>query len=116
MPRFTPSLRPASNGSSMPSPTDTPSASSAPRLPASMMPGPPPVMTVAPASTMRRAMSTANAYSGVSSRRRADPKIEIAGPSSASVPNPSTNSDWMRRTRHGSLCAQSAFASRLSSR
>ena len=30
-----------------------------------------------------------------------------AGPSSASVPKPSTNSDWIRSTRHGSVCTQS---------
>ena len=38
---------------------------------------------------------------------RAEPKTVIAGPSSASVPNPSTNSDWIRSTRHGSACTQS---------
>ena len=32
---------------------------------------------------------------------RAEPKIATAGPSSASRPNPSTNSDWIRSTRHG---------------
>ena len=31
----------------------------------------------------------------------------MAGPSSASEPKPSTNSDWMRSTRHGSVCTQS---------
>ena len=30
-----------------------------------------------------------------------------AGPSSASAPKPSTNSAWMRSTRHGSVCTQS---------
>ena len=35
----------SSNGSSMPSPTDLPPANAAPRFAASIMPGPPPVMT-----------------------------------------------------------------------
>ena len=45
MPRSTHSLRPCSKGSSMPRPTDTPPAWQAPLLPASMIPGPPPVIT-----------------------------------------------------------------------
>ena len=38
---------------------------------------------------------------------RAEPNTEIAGPSSASAPKPSTNSLWIRSTRHGSVCTQS---------
>ncbi len=38
---------------------------------------------------------------------RAEPKTLTAGPSSASAPKPSTNSLWMRMTRHGSVCSQS---------
>jgi uncharacterized protein (TIGR00730 family) len=34
---------------------------------------------------------------------RADPKTATAVPSSASRPNPSTNSAWIRSTRHGSV-------------
>ena len=45
MPTSTHSLRPCSNGSSMPSPTESPPASLAPRLAASIAPGPPPVIT-----------------------------------------------------------------------
>ena len=45
MPRSTYSLRPASKGSSMPSPTDVPAGLEGARLAASMAPGPPPVMT-----------------------------------------------------------------------
>ena len=45
MPMSTQSLRPCSNGSSMPSPTDSPPASVAPLLAASITPGPPPVIT-----------------------------------------------------------------------
>ena len=44
-PRSTCSLSPASKGSSMPSPTEVPPASSAPLFAASMAPGPPPVIT-----------------------------------------------------------------------
>ena len=39
------SLSYCSNGNSMPSPTESPPASAAPRFAASMTPGPPPVMT-----------------------------------------------------------------------
>ena len=45
MPRFTHWFNPCSCGNSMPSPTDLPPASAAPLFAASMMPGPPPVMT-----------------------------------------------------------------------
>ena len=59
MPRFTHSLMPCSCGSSMPSPTDLPPAAAAPRLAASMMPGPPPVMTAMPRSAIRAPMRCA---------------------------------------------------------
>ncbi|GGK65674.1 hypothetical protein GCM10011509_12470 [Ornithinimicrobium pekingense] len=39
---------------------------------------------------------------------RAEPKTATARPSSARLPKPSTNSDWMRMTRQGSVCTQSA--------
>ena len=45
MPMSTQSLSRCSNGSSMPSPTETPPASDAPRFTASIAPGPPPVIT-----------------------------------------------------------------------
>ena len=70
-------------------------------------PGPPPVMTAKPASTSLRPTSTPMAYAGSLGRVRADPKTATAGPSSESEPKPSTNSDWMRSTRHGSACSQS---------
>ena len=38
---------------------------------------------------------------------RADPNTVTARGTSASEPNPSTNSAWMRSTRHGSVCTQS---------
>ncbi len=52
-------------------------------------------------------MLSASAYSAVPCFVLADPKTETATPSSASRPNPSTNSAWMRITRHGSVCTQS---------
>ena len=44
---------------------------------------------------------------GLSGWVRADPNTLTAGPTSERVPNPSTNSDWMRNTRQGSECTQS---------
>ncbi len=99
-------LSPCSNGSSMPRPTETPPASRAPLLAASMAPGPPPVMTANPASTSALPSSTPVWYSKDSGPVRAEPKTLMALPSSASAPNPSTNSDWMRMTRQGSVCTQ----------
>ena len=58
--------------------------------------------------TSLRPSSSAWAYDGWSSGVRAEPKTPIAGPISASDPKPSTNSAWMRRTRHGSVCSQLA--------
>ena len=55
-------------------------------------------------------------YSGLSGLVRAEPKTEIAGPSSASAPKPSTNSAWMRRTRQGSVCTHSLGPRESSSR
>src|SRR3954467_5707978 len=107
MPTSTHSFRPFSKGSSMPSPTETPPASDAPLLAASITPGPPPVITAYPAPTSFRPHSSAAAYIGSSGLVRADPNTQIAAPSSASMPNPSMNSDWIRSTRHGSVCTQS---------
>src|SRR4051812_19287064 len=91
----------------MPSPTEVPPASDAPLFAASMTPGPPPVMTAKPASTSWRPRDSASPYDGSSGVVRADPNTEIAGPSSASAPKPSTNSLWIRSTRHGSVWTQS---------
>lgn len=71
-----------------------------------MIPGPPPVMIAFPFSASRRAISRASSYAWVPAPRRAEPKIETAGPTSASDPKPSTNSAWMRITRHGSSWTQ----------
>src|SRR5581483_7763857 len=72
-PRSTYSLRPCSKGSSMPRPTEVPPASCAPRLAASIAPGPPPVITAQPASTRARPMRTPAAYSQESGAVLAEP-------------------------------------------
>src|SRR5580693_1061913 len=61
-------------------------------------------------------MASAVRYAWLPRWVRAEPKIETAGPSSASRPNPSTNSAWIRSTRQGSVCTQSAVPRRSSSR
>src|SRR6201989_761634 len=109
-------FRPISSGSSMPRPTDTPPLSARPLLAASLMPAPPPVLMAYPARARPPAISSARWYSGLVRRVRAEPKIDTARPSSASRPNPSTNSAWMRMTRHGSVCTQSAGPRRSSRR
>src|SRR5438105_4273594 len=91
-------------------PTDRPPASLAPRLAASMMPGPPPVMTAKPAWVRQRAVSQAALYIGSDSAVRAEPKIAMAAPTSASASKPCTYSPMMRSTRHGSPCVNSAKA------
>ena len=67
-----------------------------------MIPGPPPVMTATPLSATFEPKERAALYDFAFLDVRAEPNTEIAGPSSARAPNPSTNSDWIRRTRHGS--------------
>ena len=89
-------------------PIETPPASDAPMLAASMMPGPPPVMTPKPSATSSRAVSRAAAYAGSSAGVRADPNTATATPTSASWSKPSTNSPVMRRIRHGSVCRKVA--------
>ena len=69
---------------------------------------PPPVITANPASARARPIRTPFSYSGESTGVRAEPKTLTAGPSSARAPKPSTNSDWIRSTRHGSECSQAA--------
>src|SRR3990172_3734613 len=85
------------------SPTDSVLASIAPQLAASIIPGPPPVITAKLASPKRRAVSTAFAYHGLAGARRADPKIATAVSTSDRLSNPSTNSPRIRKTRHGSV-------------
>ena len=81
-----------------------------------MIPGPPPVMTAKPASTRARAEALAGRVLLVPRLVRAEPKTLTALPSSASMPKPSTNSDWMRSTRHGSVWTQSLGPRESSSR
>src|SRR5918995_412674 len=64
MPTSTHWLSPDSKGSSMPRPTETPSAWEAPLLAASITPGPPPVITAYPARTSLRPSSSAAANIG----------------------------------------------------
>ena len=91
-----------------------PPASFAPLFVAAITPGPPPVMTAKPARASAAPRRSPSAQSGWSSGVRAEPNTLTAGPSSASAPKPSTNSDWMRSTRQGSECTQSV-GPRLSS-
>ncbi len=52
-------------------------------------------------------MAMPASYSGEPAEVRAEPKTLIAGGSSARAPKPSTNSEVIRSTRHGSVCSQS---------
>src|SRR2546428_8547194 len=115
MPRLTYSLRPCSKGSSMLRPTDRPRPSRAPRLAASMVPGPPPVITAKPRRASSAARARAASYIGAGGRTRADPKKVTAGPTVASASKPATNSAWIRSTRQGSLSRNSGAPSGRSS-
>ena len=84
-------------------PIDSAPASWAPRLAASMTPGPPPVMIVNPASPSSRAVSRAAAYTGSLSGSRAEPKIEIPAVTWASASNAVPISWPIAATRSGSL-------------
>src|SRR6266480_2394125 len=115
MPRLTNSLRPCSNGSSMLRPTERPRPSRAPRLAASIVPGPPPVMMAKPRRASSAARVRAASYIGSGGRTRADPKKVTAGPTVASASKPATNSAWIRNTRQGSLSRNSGAPSGRSS-
>ena len=86
----------------MSSPIEGTPASRAPRLAASMIPGPPPVMIAKPASPSSRAASRARSYSGSSRGVRAEPKIETALPMWASAANPIRSSSSIRSIREAS--------------
>src|SRR5205823_9120123 len=107
MPRLTYSLRPCSKGSSMFKPTESPRPSRAPLLAASIVPGPPPVMTAKPRRASSADRARAASYIGWGGRTRAEPKKVTAGPSVASASKPATNSAWIRSTRQGSLSRNS---------
>src|SRR4029077_10746741 len=115
MPRLTYSLSPCSKGSSMFRPTESPRPSRAPMLAASIVPGPPPVITAKPRRESSAARARALSYIGSGGRTRAEPKKVTAGPRVASASNPATNSAWMRSTRQGSLSRKSGAASGRSS-
>src|SRR5918996_4908704 len=89
-------------------PMESEPPSCAPRLAASMMPGPPPVMIANPSLDRRRAVSTARSNMGSPGWVRAEPKNETAFRTSDSVSNPSTNSPMMRSTRQGSVLVNAA--------
>ena len=83
-------------------PIDGTPASRAPRLAASMIPGPPPVMIAKPASPSGRAAARARSYSGWSGGVRAEPKIETALPTCASAAKPVRSSSSIRPIRSAS--------------
>src|SRR5690606_2370483 len=74
----------------------------APRLAASMMPGPPPETTAKPASERRRESSTVISYHGSPGWIRALPKIDTAGRIEASFSVASMNSEIIPRICHDS--------------
>ena len=84
-------------------PTEQAPASCAPRLAASIAPGPPPVMTLKPASPSARPMRRASAYSGWVTGVRAEPNTETAGGIAAMTRNPRSSSSPIRRMRSGSV-------------
>src|SRR3569833_447022 len=69
MPMSTWSLRLCSKGSSMPSPTEMPPTAPAPPLAASMMPGPPPVITAYPASASAEPLVGGRGRDGLAAER-----------------------------------------------
>ncbi len=88
---------------------ETPLASRAPRLAASMMPGPPPEMTANPRFASPSATFIVHLYDQSFFAVRALPKMEMAGPMSFNSSNPSTNSLMMRNTRQVSPPASSSI-------
>src|SRR4051794_10795691 len=94
------------------SPTDSAPASRAPRLAASIEPGPPPVITARPRSPSRRPTSRASAYSGESTGVRAEPNTETPRPTSDIRTNATASSSRMRSRRSSS--ARTVSTSRVS--
>src|SRR5574340_540939 len=89
-------------------PIESPPPSTAPRLAASMMPGPPPVMMGIPLEARIRAVSTAAWYCRLVGGVRAEPKIVTPPITSPRLSNPSTNSAMIRNTRHGSVLSRAS--------
>src|SRR6185437_10805535 len=100
--RSTYGLMCCSKGSSMLQPMESPFPSCAPRFAASMIPGPPPVITGKPSLPSSLAVVIACSYTLSSFFVRAEPKIVTALRTSCRVSNPSTNSPMIRSTRQGS--------------
>ena len=67
-----------------------------------MMPGPPPVITASLCLASSQAIRWAVLYSGAVRDVRAEPKIVTAGPVWERTSKDSTNSDMIRKMRHGS--------------
>src|SRR6185436_5731678 len=86
--------------------------SRAPRLAASMIPGPPPVMIANFLRPSSRAVFEASLYHGLVCGVRAEPKMATAESMSDSSSNPSTNSPVIRSTRHGSEWVNSLRSAR----
>src|SRR4051812_8063155 len=100
------------------SPTDSAPASRAPRLAASIEPGPPPVITARPRSPSRRPTSRASPYSGESSGVRAEPNTDTARPTSDIRTNALASSSRMRSRRSSSartVCTRLVSAPMISS-
>src|SRR5881394_1289284 len=88
-------------------PTESPPASAAPRLAASIKPGPPPVMTVNPSCARQAAVSRQSSYQRWSSGTRAEPKIETPSSMSRSASKPRSTSAWIRSRRTSSSASTS---------
>jgi hypothetical protein len=99
----------------MSSPIDGTPASRAPRLAASMIPGPPPVMIAQPAEPSMRATRRACSYCGWPGGVRAEPKIETALPTWASAAKPCLSSSPMRSSRASSESSETIAAVSASS-
>src|SRR5699024_10802925 len=115
-PRSTHGFSPCSIGNSIPSPMDNAPDSEAPLLTASIVPGPPPVIAANPCAPSAAPSLRPVSYSVLSRGVRAEPNTVTARGTSANALNPSTNSDWIRNTRHGSVCTQSVGPRESSSR
>src|SRR6478672_3058811 len=98
-------------------PTERPPASAAPRLAASIRPGPPPVITVKPWSARQAAVSRQSSYQLWPSGIRAEPKTETPSSMSRRASKPLSTSARMRSARASSSPSTSqGTRSRCSSR
>src|SRR6478672_1458827 len=88
-------------------PIDSPPASLAPRLAASISPGPPPVITLKPCLTRQAAVSRVSSYQGWSSGTRAEPKSETPFSMSRRASKAPSISARMRSERRSSSSSMS---------